>query len=63
MTDIVITLTPDEVANVQSALEHFLDYLDDHGARDYEDEDLAEIVESYTSALSKVNAAGYEALT
>lgn len=57
-----VSLTADELSNVTTALEHFLDYLEDHGRFDYDVDDLPEIVESYESALSKINGTAYDAL-
>ena len=56
---ITVKLTADQLSNVQTALEHFLDYLDDHGAKDYPAEDLPEIIDSVKDALDAVGDAGY----
>ncbi len=55
---ITVRLTPDEFANVQTAVEHHLDYLADFGAKDYPEEDLPEIVASYQDALDALDDAG-----
>lgn len=57
-------LTPDQLANVQTAIEHFLGYLDDHGEKDYDPaDDVAEIRASYLAAAAAIDHAGMLALT
>lgn len=55
---IPVWLTPDELANVQTAVEHHQEYLEDHGHRDYPPEDIEEIKQSYENARIALDQAG-----
>lgn len=61
MTKINIQVTPDELANLMTAVEHYQDYLDDFGEKDYDPEDdLVELKESVSRAYQALNRAGEE---
>ena len=55
---ITVQLTPDQLANVQTAVEHFLEYLDDHGEKDYDANDLEDLIQSTVAAELQLYEAG-----